>query len=236
MNTEKNSYIFIYSTVMVLVIASLLTIVALKLKPAQENNIRIEKMQNILTAANVNSTVKDAEKLYKENVIGSFVVNIKGDSVSGKNAFDINLADELKKEKAEEMLFPVFVCKTNKSDTLKYFIIPLRGKGLWGPIWGYMSFYPDFNTIYGCMFDHKGETPGLGAEISTAKFQKEFADKKIFEGENLVTVKVCKGGAKPDDIHGVDAISGGTITSKGLEKMISDCLTNYNEFFKKNKK
>lgn len=235
MNTEKSSYIFIYSTVMVLIIASGLTVVALKLKPAQENNIRIEKMQNILTAVNITSTTVNAEELFKKNIVNSFVVNIKGDTVKDVNAFDVNLADELKKENPDERNLPVFVCKSIENDTLKYYIVPLRGKGLWGPIWGYISFLPDFNTIYGCIFDHKGETPGLGAEISTANFQKEFFNKKIFEGENLVSITVCKGGAKPDDIHGVDAISGGTITSKGLEKTIRDCLTSYTDFFKKSK-
>ncbi|OFX60251.1 MAG: NADH:ubiquinone reductase (Na(+)-transporting) subunit C [Bacteroidetes bacterium GWA2_30_7] len=237
MNTEKNSYIFIYSTIMVLVIAAALTVVALQLKPAQENNVRIEKMQNILQSVNISSTPKDAELIYKEKITETFVINNTGVLVENKSAFDINLADELKKEKAEERLFPVFVCTPNKNDSIKYFIVQLRGKGLWGPIWGYMSFNTDLNTVYGCMFDHKGETPGLGAEINTAVFQTQFKGKTIFDENNKFTsIATVKGGAKDNDTHGVDAISGGTITSKGLEQMLYDCLKNYESYFSKNKK
>ncbi|OFX16317.1 MAG: NADH:ubiquinone reductase (Na(+)-transporting) subunit C [Bacteroidetes bacterium GWA2_31_9] len=237
MNTEKNSYIFIYSTIMVLVIAAALTVVALQLKPAQENNIRIEKMQNILQSVKIPSTPKDAETIYKEKITETFVINTQGNIVEGKNAFDINLADELKKENDAERLFPVFVCSPNKNDTVKYFIVQLRGKGLWGPIWGYMSFNADLNTVYGCMFDHKGETPGLGAEINTAVFQSQFVGKKIFDENNkFVSIATVKGGTKDDDPHGVDAISGGTITSKGLEAMIYDCLKAYELYLTNNKK
>ena len=236
MNTEKNSYIFIYSTIMVVVIAAALTYVSQSLKEPQENNIRIEKMQNILASVNIVSTPKNAEEIYKKFITSSLVVNSKGEKIENAIAFDINLADELKKEKIEERLFPVYICTPNEGDSLQLYIVPLRGKGLWGPIWGYMSFQPDFNTIAGCVFDHKGETPGLGAEINTSNFQKQFFGKQIFDVENKFTsVGVMKGGAKDDDIHAVDAISGGTITSKGLEAMVKDCLSSYQEYFSKNK-
>jgi Na+-transporting NADH:ubiquinone oxidoreductase subunit C len=90
------------------------------------------------------------------------------------------------------------------------------------------------NTIYGVTFDHKGETPGLGAEINTTKFESMFTDKKLFENGKFVSIQVHKGGADPSDIHGVDAISGGTITSKGLEKMLLDCLKKYDDYLIKN--
>jgi len=91
------------------------------------------------------------------------------------------------------------------------------------------------NTIFGCTFDHKGETPGLGAEINTRPFEDMFIGKKLFESEKFVSVGVLKGGAKNDDPHNVDAISGGTITSKGLEKMLADCLSKYNDYLIKNR-
>jgi Na+-transporting NADH:ubiquinone oxidoreductase subunit C len=97
-----------------------------------------------------------------------------------------------------------------------------------------MSFKSDFNTVFGTTFDHKGETPGLGAEINQDWFEQPFIGKQIFaEDGKLVSILIVKGGAKPDDIHGVDAISGGTITSKGVEKMLLDNLTNYEAYFKK---
>jgi Na+-transporting NADH:ubiquinone oxidoreductase subunit C len=91
------------------------------------------------------------------------------------------------------------------------------------------------NTIYGVTFDHKGETPGLGAEINTTPFEHQFLGKKFFDNDKFVSIGVIKGGAKEEDLHGVDAISGGTITSKGLEKMLFDCISKYNEYLIKHR-
>ncbi|MBP7496365.1 MAG: NADH:ubiquinone reductase (Na(+)-transporting) subunit C [Bacteroidales bacterium] len=229
--TFSNRYIFIYSIVMVTIVAITLTIVAIGLKPLQERNIRIEKMQNILTSVNIDSDVKNAELLYEKYFKNTFVINNKGDEVKNINAFNIDLYYELKKKPADRFL-PVYVCEG--LDSNKYFVVPLRGKGLWGPIWGYISFKQDFNTIYGAMFDHKGETPGLGAEINTLEFRKQFFGKQIFaKDSSLTSVKTIKGGAADDDIHGVDAISGGTITSNGLSDMLINTLSDYKAYFKK---
>ena len=230
----SNRYILIYSTVMVIIVAVALTFVAVLLKPAQLNNIRVEKMQNILKSVHIESTPKNAEELYKKFISESFVISTKGVLNNEIKAFDVDLYLEMKK-KPEERNLPVFVC--TKDDASRYFIIPVRGKGLWGPIWGYVSLKDDLNTIEGTMFDHKGETPGLGAEINTSVFQGQFIGKTIFdEKENFVSVNLIKGGAKPDDIHGVDAISGGTITSKGLEDMIRDGMNPYVTYFKEQMK
>ncbi len=228
---HSNRYIFIYSIIMVVVVAVSLTIVAVQLKPAQENNIRIEKMQNILAAVNMVTTPADAEAIYKKIITSSIVVNSKGDEVQGVDAFTTDLAAELKKEEAARNL-PIYIAQLENGDTC--YIFPLRGKGLWGPVWGYIGLKSDYNTIFGVMFDHKGETPGLGAEINTPIFMTPFFGKKIFTDDGKFTsIQIVKGGAKPDDIHGVDAISGGTITSKGVEHMIYDCLSSYQEFIKK---
>ena len=112
----------------------------------------------------------------------------------------------------------------------------MRGTGLWGPIWGYIALNDDMSTIYGATFDHQGETPGLGAEIKTAKFQEAFKNKTIFNEDNqLVSIIVAKAGENAPARHRVDAISGGTITSKGLQKMLLDDLTCYSEFLNKKK-
>lgn len=230
----SNRYIFIYSSVMVVIVAIALAIAAIQLKPFQENNKRVEKMQNILSSVNIESTVKNAEELYKKYITETYVVNTKGEKIENVKAFDIDLYYELKK-KPEERHLPVYIAKLDNGDTA--FILALRGKGLWGPIWGYISLKPDMNTVIGSMFDHKGETPGLGAEIDTKKFQKQFQKKTIFdETGKFISIKTVKGGAKEGDMHGVDAISGGTITSKGLEHMLFDCLTDYQGFLIKNKK
>jgi Na+-transporting NADH:ubiquinone oxidoreductase subunit C len=123
---------------------------------------------------------------------------------------------------------PVFICEKEGNT---YYIVPLRGKGLWGPIWGYISFENDLNTVYGAVFDHKSETPGLGAEIKESWFQENFRGKKIFKDGEFESIEVAKGGADDTDQYAVDAISGGTITSKGLESMIHDCLKSYSTYF-----
>ena len=113
----------------------------------------------------------------------------------------------------------------------------MRGKGLWGPIWGYVALNEDYNTIYGTVFANEKETPGLGAEISELWFQKEFAGKKLFnEAGDFVSIEVVKGGTSPDNPHGVDAVSGGTITSKGLQKMLLDSINPYVNYMKKQMK
>lgn len=233
---HSNKYIFIYSIIMVVIIAVTLTVVAVKLKPAQEDNIRIEKMQNILSSVNIPTSEipkKQVLDVYNKFIKTAFGVNNKGEVVEKDAAkiFTIELANELKKP-VEQQVLPVYIAVLENGDSA--YIVPLRGKGLWGPIWGYMSFKTDFNTVFGVTFDHKGETPGLGAEINQDWFQKPFMGKQIFtENGNLVSITVEKGGAKPGDIHAVDAISGGTITSKGVQKMLLDNLTNYEAYFKK---
>jgi len=121
------------------------------------------------------------------------------------------------------------------------YIVPLFGKGLWDDIWGYIALDSDKNTIVGATFDHKGETPGLGAEIREIWFQKQFVGKKIFDKpndfskNNFVSVCTVKGGAKADDTHGVDAISGGTVTSNKLSIMINERIQHYLAYFNKSK-
>ncbi|HBS85862.1 MAG: NADH:ubiquinone reductase (Na(+)-transporting) subunit C [Bacteroidetes bacterium GWF2_38_335] len=226
---KGNLYIFIYSVVMVVIVAILLSAVAMGLKPAQDKNVEIEKKQNILASVRIIAEKEKTEELYEKYIAESFVINTKGEVQDGVVAFDVSLKEELAKS-VEDRFLPVYVFHDGDK---KFYIVPTYGKGLWGPIWGYLSFEPDFNTIYGVTFDHKGETPGLGAEINQDWFQKPFEGKQIFdETGKFVSVMVVKGKSNPDSKHEVDAISGGTITSKGLEAMLKDCLVNYQTFFK----
>ncbi len=239
MNTNSNSYTFIYAAVMVIVVVAILSSAAIALKPRQMKNIEIEKKANILNsvnkgkdAGNVEDKQAYIEKEYDKYITDSYVVNSKGEKIDG-NAFTVDLHKEQAKP-LEDRKLPVFVC--TEDDGIKKYILPLRGKGLWGPIWGYLALDADMNTVYGVVFDHKGETPGLGAEISTKWFQKPFIGKQIFDKDNkLVSIEVVKGGADKNDIHGVDAISGGTITSKGVQQMLIDNLDTYKNFLKNKK-
>jgi len=186
----------------------------------------------MLESINVTVTKANTEELYAKYIKESFVINSKGEPVDGVDAFTVVLKNEQKKP-LEDQYLPVF--RAVPDDGEKVTIIPVEGKGLWGPIYGYVSLKSDMNTIYGTNFDHKGETPGLGAEINTSAFESQFHDKKLFDNDKFVSVQVIKGGAREDDIHGVDAISGGTITSKGLQKMLFDCIQKYNGYLLKNR-
>lgn len=231
MNRNGNTYTVLYAAIMVILVAAVLASVSLTLKPKQVLNTEIEKKQSILASVNIQSTAADATKIYSEKIQKEYVVNVKGEQVEG-DAFNVDLKKERAKP-AEEMLLPVFECQTE--DGLKY-VLPLRGTGLWGPIWGYVALNDDMNTIYGANFDHQGETPGLGAEISTSVFQKQFTGKKLFDNSGkLTSILVAKVGQDAPAEHKVDGISGGTITSKGLEKMLLDDFSSYEEFLKKKK-
>ncbi|HNQ21037.1 MAG TPA: NADH:ubiquinone reductase (Na(+)-transporting) subunit C, partial [Bacteroidales bacterium] len=152
--------------------------------------------------------------------------------------FDIDINSEVKKFKAgDSYIMPIYLIQNN-NDTLT--VIPFYGMGLWGAIWGYVALENDLNTIHGAVFDHKGETPGLGAEISGLPFQEQFIGKKIFDENNQFTsIAVVKGGVKHSnipEIHGVDAISGGTFTSKGLGNMLIDGFKMAMPYLEKHKK
>lgn len=228
----SNRYIFIFSSVMVIAVATLLSLAATMLQPRQEKNLEIEKKKSMLESIGVPANWENTEELYNQYIKESFVLNTKGETVEGVDAFDVVLRNEQKKP-VEQQYLPVF--NASPADGEKVIILPVEGKGLWGPIYGYVSLKSDLNTIYGATFDHKGETPGLGAEINTTQFESMFQGKKFFDNEDFISIQVLKGGARDDDIHGVDAISGGTITSKGLEKMLYDCISKYNDYLIKNR-
>lgn len=233
MKDFSNKYIFTFSAVMVVSVAIVLSLAAMVLQPLQERNVEVEKKMNILSSINVASEKNNAEQLYDKYIRDSYVINTAGKHVEGVNAFTVGLRAEQKKP-LEEQNLPVFIAVMDAGDTLHIF--PLEGKGLWGPIWGYVSLKPDMSTIAGVTFDHKGETPGLGAEINTTSFEFQFIDKGLYENGKFISVKVVKGGATPGSKHEVDAISGGTITSKALEEMVHDGLLKYEKYFTENRK
>jgi Na+-transporting NADH:ubiquinone oxidoreductase subunit C len=231
MDRNGNIYTFLYAAIMVILVAAILASVSMALKPRQKRNFEIEKKKNILASVNIESDATNAEKIYSEKILNEYVVNVNGEQVEG-DAFNTDLKKERAKE-ANEMLLPIFECQTD--DGIKY-VLPLRGAGLWGPIWGYVSLNEDMNTIFGANFDHEGETPGLGAEISTTAFEEQFIGKKLFDNTGkLVSILVAKVGEVAPEEHKVDGISGGTITSKGLENMLLDDFTSYQEFLKMKK-
>jgi len=215
---------------MVVVVAAILSIAAMTLQPLQKKNVEINKKENILTSINIESTAKDAEDIFDKYIVESYVVDHKGDIKEGEDAFEVDMKKEMNKP-LEDRNLPVFISINDKEE--KQYIFPVYGKGLWGPVWGYVSLENNLSTVYGANFSHQGETPGLGAEIATEDFQNQFIGKEIFnEQGEFVSVSVKKGGtANPQSKYEVDGISGGTITSEGVDEMLNDCLKSYIPYF-----
>jgi len=220
-NKNSNAYIILYATVMVVIVAVLLSLASLSLQKRQYENELNEKKNNILQSLDVPSG--DFDELVK-----AYVVDGEG----------------VRTEKPAEEVFDMM--KTNKDlrtgyerKTLMLFeandgrvVIPLIGKGLWDDIWGYVALEKDMNTVSGIVLAHKGETPGLGAEIATPAHQAQYKGKQLFEKDEFVSIALRKGGAK-DPAHEVDAITGGTKTSDGVTAMLHDNLSEYLPYFRK---
>ncbi|HAQ71726.1 NADH:ubiquinone reductase (Na(+)-transporting) subunit C [Salibacteraceae bacterium] len=250
-NKESQGFTFLFSIIMVVVVATVLAVAALGLKGPQEENMKQEKMQNVLGSIQVESSREEASAKFGEfikkrvildsegNVLSETEGDVKTLSVDGKEAYESDAFNiDIKKQYRDKSLtdqqkrFPLFICE---KDGNPYYVVPLVGTGLWGPIWGFIALEADMNTIFGATFDHKTETPGLGAEINQSWFEEPFVGDKIFDDAGaFVSVKVVKGGADAGDMHGVDAITGGTITSNGVSSMLENTLKVYVPYFKKN--
>jgi len=190
-------------------------------------------MQNILATVGIQTDREKAESLYKKYITAKLSLTQAGTVDQEVDAFEIKLNNELKKP-ASEQRFPLY--EANVEGEI-FYIVPLRGAGLWNAIWGYIALEEDKNTIKGAVFDHTGETAGLGAEITQQWFQDRFLGEKVFDADgNLVGINVSKTNNDPKDLdkddHEVDAISGATITGDGVTDMILERLTHYLPYLK----
>jgi Na+-transporting NADH:ubiquinone oxidoreductase subunit C len=234
MNRDSNFYTFTFAALMVLVVASVLAFTARSLKDLQDDNIKKEKMQNILSTVGINIDREGAENLFNKYITEQLAVKSDGSIDNSVNVFkDVKLALELKKS-AEDQDFPLYVAQIEND---KYYIIPIRGNGLWNAIFGYISIKEDLNTVKGVVFDHVGETAGLGAEITQDWFKERFIDEKLFDSEyNLMGITVSKTNNDPSNLdksdHEVDFISGATITCDGVTDMIKERINHYVPYFK----
>ncbi|MCM1021086.1 MAG: NADH:ubiquinone reductase (Na(+)-transporting) subunit C [Muribaculum sp.] len=227
MNKQSNIYTIIYITVLVVIVGAALAITSLSLKPQQTDNANADKMHQILASVHIVAGNTDVKATFNKYVTNQFIVSANG-TVTPGDAFNVNVAKEVKLPPDQRRL-PLYEC-TLENGSKKY-VIPLAGNGLWGPIWGYLSVDENGTTIYGAYFAHQGETPGLGAEIEKPAFSAQFEGKNLFKNNKFLPIGVLKAGTKPlEGEDYVDAISGGTITSKGVEAMIADCITGYEKF------
>ncbi len=228
---SSNNYVLTFAVIITVVAAVLLAGAATLLKPMQDANRKKEKQENILSVVG-----KTGENDYKQfdQLITSLVIDENGDVVEGVKAFDIDLAMDKRiksKDANHKLQYPLYVFEENGKKT---YILQLAGVGLWGPIWGYLALDEDGNTIKQAVFDHKGETPGLGAEINTDAFESQFQNKLILnENNEFVSVQVTKGAKAEGEMHQVDAISGGTITSNGVSNMLKEDIQFYLTYLNK---
>ncbi len=250
MNTNNNVYTVIYTTVIVVIVAALLAFVSQSLKGKQDANEKADTISQMLTSAQYGtkeeiSGLGNAAVLekYSQEIEKAFVIDLEGNVVRELEGNEVYSAKQLKRQnynikggpnKTGEPELPVFVFKNGRT------VVPIYGAGLWGPIWGYMSFETDLKTIGGAYFDHESETAGLGARIKDdPSFQAEFVGEVAdFSSENVFDI--VKGGA-PKEADGksavdnkIDAISGATMTSQGLDAAIDTWLAAYAKYFVNN--
>ena len=220
MNTNSNTYTIIYAAVMVVIVAFLLSFVNSSLKSRQDANVELDTKKQILYSLNIRESA-DAEADYNKYVKDMLLEGAQLADYTGK--FVTSYETEYKKNQK----LHVFVA--NIDGQTKY-VIPVYGAGLWGAIWGYVALNEDKDTVYGTYFSHASETPGLGAEIQSYEgFQKLFEGKQVIQNGD-VALSVVKNGQAKGDTYKVDGISGGTMTSNGVDAMLKDCLNNYKAF------
>jgi Na+-transporting NADH:ubiquinone oxidoreductase subunit C len=225
---NSNGYTFGFAIVMVAVVGTMLAVASQGLKSRQDKNATDKKMISILSAINVEATRANAQEMYEKYVVGDTI--IAGKDLSAK-AFDIDIKKEYRDKKlaASDRNYPLYICE---KEGLKYYVIPVIGKGLWGPIWGFVALESDYKTIYGATFDHKAETPGLGAEIKYTSYSDQYAGEVITDTTGTFQpIIVVKDGSGSGLNSKVDGITGGTITSKGVEEMTTRTLEVYANYF-----
>lgn len=224
MNTNSNNYTIIYASVMVIIVAFLLAFVSSSLKETQNKNVQLDTKKQILSALNIEN-VQNVDAEYQKYIKADMLVTEDGTLTENTEAFATNYEKEAKENKR----FHVFVAEVNGET--KY-VFPVYGAGLWGGIWGYVALNGDKDTVYGTYFSHASETPGLGADIAEVFFQKQFEGKRTLEN-GAVALSVVKNGKVEKPEFQVDGISGGTITSNGVDAMLKECLSQYIKFLTK---
>jgi len=239
MNTNSNVYTVVYTTIVVVIVAAVLAFVSMKLGPAQQANAKAETLRQMMAAAQVASTDElYASKnnavlsMYAENIEKAYTVNLEGRNVSdlSTDKSNIELISNLKAQNKAikaggNVTLPVYVFKSGVA------VIPVYGAGLWGPIWGYVAFQPDCKTIAGAYFDHESETPGLGAKIKDESwFREKFAGKKVAFGTDKL-FNLAKNAEADGAENAVDAITGATMTTKGLDAALNTWFKAYENHF-----
>jgi Na+-transporting NADH:ubiquinone oxidoreductase subunit C len=217
LDTNSDIYAILYSVVVVVIVAFLLAGVSSALKPKQEANIELDKKKQILASLNIKNQA-DAAAVYADVIKADPIVSADGKEVAAEGGFAVA------NDAINDTNLPMYVAEV---DGAKKYIIPMTGNGLWGGIWGYLALNDDCNTIYGVYFSHASETPGLGAEIASDKFQSRFPGRQVYRDGNVALTIVKK---VADEAVEVNAISGATITCNGVNDMLQRKLAPYKAY------
>lgn len=236
-NRDSNGYTFAFAIILVVVVGTILALLAKGLKPMQDRNEEVKKQLDILSAMmdvdSLEITRKNAEEEFVKYVDlnDAIVLDAEGNVNEGEKAFDVDIKKEYKDKKLDkkDRNYPLFIAKM---DGKTLYVIPVVGKGLWGPIWGNICLGEDMKTIVGASFGHKGETPGLGAEITQGFFIDRWIGEEVSEDGQFTKFEIVKDGSGKEKASKVDGITGGTITSKGVEEMVNRCMKPYVAYFK----
>ena len=236
---HSTNYIIVFILILTASVAVALTGLREATKAQAELNEDIFNKRAILSAVEdflpegkkvSDLTDQDVVKLFEDQVEQK-VLDVEGNVKEGVMAEDVDMAKE-KKKPLENQLLPLYVYSTGSE---KFYILSVRGNGLWDEIWGNIALKSDMNTVVGAAFDHKGETPGLGAEIKdNPSFSAQFKGKEIYDDGEYVSVNVRKGGAR-DKMHEVDGISGATVTANGVSEMLYRGIKYYEPYLKEEK-
>ena len=221
LNTNSNVYTILYAAVMVIIVAFLLVFVSQTLKARQDANIVNDTKQQILSALNMRD-LPDVAGTYAKVVKADKLMKDNGELADYNGDFNTTYKSEFDKKN-----YHVFVAEV---DGQTKYIIPMNGLGLWGTIWGYIALNEDHTTVYGVYFSHSSETPGLGGEIASLKFQNRFAGKQVVDGNKVGLTVVKYGKADKGSQFEIDGVTGATITSKGVNEMIGKVLEKYIPF------
>jgi len=233
---QSNNYIILYAAALTVVCALALAFASVSLKDRQEANIARERKMNILATVIKLEEGANVEAIYEKR-IRAYVVDFEGNIKNDIAVDKVVIAEEYKKP-AKDRLLPVYEVKSESdSSKIEFTVLPVYGFGLWNNIWGFVALKSDFNTVQGAKFQHAGETPGLGARIESEEIQSRYADKKVFESGQVVSIYMQKGEGSNDyssDSHKVDGMSGATLTGKGVNNMLQDYLSCYEKYLLKN--
>tara|TARA_B100000787_G_scaffold35554_1_gene24772 strand:- start:418 stop:1149 length:732 start_codon:yes stop_codon:yes gene_type:complete len=235
MAIDKNStgFTLTFVVIMVVIVGSVLASLAFGLKPLQKAHEADKKRMDIIGAIGVESERSTVNDVFTDYVSGFYLLDNNGQvtSTDQKAVFAVDIKKQHRNTELteDEKKFPLYTAKTEAG--VEVFIVPMVGKGLWGPIWGYVAMEKDMKTIFGAKFDHKTETPGLGAEIKTDFFQKNWAGQELDIAANAkMMFEVTKGSGSSLGKHQVDGITGGTITSKGVQEMVNRTMLVYRKY------